>query len=129
MAQDHGHEIADEVTRLIATKLTPIQSAPTGTLTRIDLAYDRCRRASNSKNSPRKTDPPAYNARTQLAQLDRNGSLPSSSPYTVQTWTFGDQLAMVFLSGEVVVDYALRLKHDFDPARLWVSSYANDVPC
>src|SRR5260221_1286458 len=36
---------------------------------------------------------------------------------------------MVFLAGEVVVDYALRLKQDFDPARLWVTAYANYVPC
>jgi hypothetical protein len=36
---------------------------------------------------------------------------------------------MVFLSGEVVVDYALRLKREFDPARLWVTAYANYVPC
>ena len=35
---------------------------------------------------------------------------------------------MVFLPGEVVVDYSLRLKHEFDPARLWVNAYANDVP-
>jgi putative membrane-bound dehydrogenase-like protein len=35
----------------------------------------------------------------------------------------------VFLNGEVVVDYALRLKRDFDPARLWVTSYAGYVPC
>jgi hypothetical protein len=28
-----------------------------------------------------------------------------------------------------VVDYSLRLKREFDPARLWISGYANDVPC
>ena len=36
---------------------------------------------------------------------------------------------MVFLPGEVVVDYSLRLKREFDAARLWVNAYANDVPC
>ena len=36
---------------------------------------------------------------------------------------------MVFLPGEVVVDYVLRLKKEFDPARLWVTAYANDEPC
>ncbi|PYK99311.1 MAG: dehydrogenase [Verrucomicrobia bacterium] len=42
---------------------------------------------------------------------------------------FGDQLAMVFLAGEVVVDYSTRLKNEFDADRLWVTAYANDVPC
>ena len=36
---------------------------------------------------------------------------------------------MVFLPGEVVVDYALRLKRELDGARLWVTAYSNDVPC
>ena len=34
---------------------------------------------------------------------------------------------MVFLGGEVVVDYALRLKREYD--RLWVNAYSNDDPC
>ena len=35
---------------------------------------------------------------------------------------------MVFLGGEVVVDYALRLKRELGE-RLWITAYANDVPC
>ena len=50
-------------------------------------------------------------------------------PYVVQTWCFGDDMAMVFLAGEVVVDYALRLKWEIDAERLWVAAYSNDVPC
>src|SRR5207237_2397068 len=61
--------------------------------------------------------------------LDRCETLRATLPYLVQTWTFGNELAMVFLNGEVVVDYALRLKKEFDPARLWVTAYANNVPC
>jgi hypothetical protein len=36
---------------------------------------------------------------------------------------------MVFLPGEITVDYSLRIKREFDPARLWVNGYSNDVPC
>lgn len=35
----------------------------------------------------------------------------------------------MFLAGEVVVDYSLRLKTEFDATRIWVNAYANDVPC
>ncbi|MDP1561556.1 MAG: HEAT repeat domain-containing protein, partial [Pirellulaceae bacterium] len=49
--------------------------------------------------------------------------------YPVQTWSFGSDLAMVFLGGEVVVDYAQLLRRDLDPDRLWITAYANDVPC
>ena len=36
---------------------------------------------------------------------------------------------MVFLPGEVVVDYSVRLKEEFDRTRLFVHSYANGSPC
>jgi len=34
---------------------------------------------------------------------------------------------MVFLGGEVVADYGLRLKRELDASRLWVNAYSNDV--
>jgi neutral ceramidase len=52
---------------------------------------------------------------------------PTVRPYPVQTWTFGNDLAMVFLGGEVVADYGLRLKRELDASRFWVNAYSNDV--
>lgn len=71
----------------------------------------------------------AYHARKNLARLDRGETLPTNVPYVLQTWNFGKELAFVFLAGEVVGDYSLRLKEEFDRDRLWVTAYANDVPC
>ena len=45
----------------------------------------------------------------------------------IQVWRFGDELSMVFLGGEVVVDYALRAKQELDADNVWVTAYANDV--
>src|SRR5262249_45638071 len=70
-----------------------------------------------------------YFARVNLAKLDRGEHLLEKLPYLVQAWDFGNDLAMVYLPGEVVVDYSLRLKKEFDSDRLWVNAYANDVPC
>ncbi len=39
----------------------------------------------------------------------------------------GDKLTLVTLGGEVVVDYALRLKHELNPENTWVAGYTNDV--
>ena len=47
--------------------------------------------------------------------------------YPVQVWSFGDQLAIVFLGGEVVVDYSLRIKREFIKEKIWVTAYSNDV--
>ena len=34
---------------------------------------------------------------------------------------------MVFLGGEVVADYGLRLQRELDATRLWINAYSNDV--
>jgi neutral ceramidase len=71
----------------------------------------------------------AYHAQRNVNRLNHGEKLPDELPYLVQTWNFGRELAMVFLPGEVVVDYSLRLKHEYDARRLWINAYANDVPC
>ncbi len=40
---------------------------------------------------------------------------------------FGKDLTLVALGGEVLVDYALRLKRELGADKLWVVAYANDV--
>jgi hypothetical protein len=39
----------------------------------------------------------------------------------------GDDLAMVFMSDEVVVDDALRMKREMDGSRLWITAYTNQI--
>lgn len=51
---------------------------------------------------------------------------PSSSLYGVTSWTFGKDLVMVFMEGEVVADYSLRLKAELGD-KVWVNGYSNDV--
>ena len=47
----------------------------------------------------------------------------------MQAFALGDQLTLVALSGEVVVDYAIRLQKELggEGRTLWVAAYANDV--
>lgn len=60
-----------------------------------------------------------------LLRLDKGESLPRSLPYGITTWSFGESLSMVFLPGEVVVDYSHRLKRELDKSKLWITAYAN----
>jgi hypothetical protein len=69
-------------------------------------------------------------ARRMLKQLDSGEGISTElTDYPVQTWAFGNDLAMVFLAGEVVLDYSIRMSDMFDSDRLWVNAYCNDVPC
>jgi hypothetical protein len=59
--------------------------------------------------------------------LERDGKLAASYPYPVQAWQFGGSLTLLPLAGEVVVDYALRLRAKYGWNDLWVAGYSNDV--
>lgn len=67
-------------------------------------------------------------ARLMLDRLSRDGALESAHAQPVQVWRVGGT-TLVALGGEVVVDYALRLKRECASDGLWVAAYANDVSC
>jgi hypothetical protein len=62
-----------------------------------------------------------------LDLADGGGTLPESYAYGVQVWQFGNSLKFIALSGEVVVDYSLRLKGRYGWNDTWVAGYSNDV--
>jgi putative membrane-bound dehydrogenase-like protein len=128
-AQAYGDEIAAEVKRLLALPSKALTKLPDGKLKRFDLDFDPLPTRAQWEERAQKPGIVGYHAKKNLARLDRGEKLPTKLPYSVATWTFGDDLAMVFLPGEVVVDYERRLKREFDDTRLWVNGYANDVPC
>ncbi len=127
-ADRHGREVADEVDRLLGTALRPVTTAPSGGMRLIDLRLHEMPDRAAWESRAAGAGAPAIYARSVLARLDRGESLPPTVPYPVQVWSFGRDLAMVFLAGEVVADYGLRLKKELDGTRLWVTAYANDVP-
>ncbi len=129
LAKKHGEELAREVSELLDGHLLPLRHQPACRAKRIELPYDKHFTREELQERAKQTGIVGYHAQGYLERLDRGEKLPPTLPYFVQTWTFGDQLAMVFLGGEVVVDYSLRLKKEFDGARLWITGYANDVPC
>jgi neutral ceramidase len=129
VAKRHGTAVAREVARVLTGSLTPLPGKVDTAYRLIDLPFAR---PPSREQFALKTKTPGsegYFARVMLERLDRGESLEKSVPYPVQVWSFGDALALVFLGGEVVVDYALRLKKECDAERLWVVAYSNDVPC
>jgi hypothetical protein len=127
--KNQGQQIADEVKRLMAGELTPLIVNPIIHYARINLALDTARTRAEWEERAKKTDAVGHHARVNLARLDRGENLRTKLNYPVQTWIFGDKLALVYLPGETVVDYSLRLKKEFDGKRLWVNGYANDGRC
>jgi hypothetical protein len=123
----HAQEIANETDRLLGTPLRALTAPPAGRFRYLDLSFSRTPpRSEWEEQATRKGAAGAY-ARSVLEGLDRGERVPTTVAYPVQTWTFGSDLAMVFVGGEVVADYGLRLKRELDGSRLWVNAYSNDV--
>ena len=132
MAKTHGRTLADEVNRLLAEpqKLQRINPQLDCRMTRIDLPLAGVPDEAQLQEQAEQPGVAGSRARWFLERLQQGEPVPQTVPaYPVQTWCFGEDLAMVFLGGEVVVDYALRLNDMFDGKRLWINAYSNDVPC
>ncbi len=130
-AKVNGREVADRVIDVLERKdLWPIGHPPKcrGAMTNLPFLTPRSRTEWEAR-ARSQTRPTAYHAQKNLKRMDRGEKLESEIAYYVQSWSFGDDLLMVFLPGEVVVDYSVRLKREFDRERTWVNAYANDVPC
>jgi hypothetical protein len=128
-AKRHGESIAASIQELLKSPGLPVAGKLDCRLRRIQLPFDTLPTRAEWENRATQTNYVGSHARLNLARLDRGEKLPTTLTYTVQTWNFGGTLAFVFLPGEVVVDYSLRLKREFDAPRVWVNAYANDVPC
>ena len=137
MALANGRAVADEVKRLVAAKLQPVSGSLVSGMTRFKIPFgplpsrEEFQRRVTAAKGPKPSVADilkARNAEAMIKALDR-GALPTHLDYSVTVWAFGDDLAMVFMEGEVVVDFALRLKRELDGRRLWVTAYTNGVPC
>lgn len=140
IAQAQGREIADAIEGLIDGDLTELTEAPRATFGYAGLPIDRPS-VDELRESLNNSQPQIrQHAENMLALKERMGRLPETYPMPIQVWRFGDQFAMVFLGGEVVVDYAFRIRKELSEelaakpgnvaspkTPIWVTAYSNDV--
>jgi neutral ceramidase len=123
----YGSEFADGVDAA-QSSLKPIEPSLKAVYEEIDLPFGELpTRAELELDAAGGQKPQGPWAKYLLAQWDRDGKLPATYPYPVQAWKLGNDLRWIFLGGEVVVDYSLRLKTELGLGKTWVASYTNDV--
>ena len=123
LCRQHGRAMADEVKRLLAGPLKPVEPKLTARAMPLEIPYDPVPPLEELQ----KLAKDSYPAQSVLRRIERGEKPPTAKRYQVATWAFGKDLAMVFLADEVVVDYGLRMKREFDGGRLWINAYSNDV--
>ena len=126
LARQYGMELSAAVQNVVEGEAAPLAAELQTAYTEIDLAMSEppsegalVRLAEGEDGYRRRW------ARRMLQKVRSGETLPTSYPYPVQVWRLGDQAVFV-LGGEVVVDYAIRLKQIFGED-VFVMAYANDV--
>jgi hypothetical protein len=123
LCEQHGRALADEVKRLLAGPLRPVSRTIAARMTTLEIPFEPVPSLGELEELAKTS----RTAKRVLSQQQAETEPPEPRTFRIATWTFGDDLAMVFFSDEVVVDYALRLKNEWDADRLWISAYTGDV--
>ena len=126
--EQYGKALAASVEAVLATSLPELAPDFAATGGDIDLPFaglpGREQIDNDAHSSNRFT---AARAKMLQEQIRRDGALRPSYPYPITSWRLGKTLTWVGLGGEVVVDFALRLKKELKPGPVWVTAYCNDV--
>jgi hypothetical protein len=133
MARDHGEELGSAVKFVLdhpnwwSPVTGELKAAFVETTIRFGGPTDRAayEKLRNDPSSGRRR-----HAERMLEAIEKGRPIRSEYPhYSVHAIALGDRLTMVALSGEVVVDYAIRLKRELgaEGRDLWVAAYADDV--
>ena len=128
LAEQHGKSLAAAVDRVLTEELHPVEGPLTVAFDRVDLPF--VDPPTKEELEKRRGEGNAYDQRLTavlLKRISERGPLDTAYPCPVQVVRFGNDLSLIALSGEVVVDYALRLRKQFKGQRTWVAGYCNEV--
>jgi hypothetical protein len=127
-AEVYGDQLAAAVDEVLRNPLEKIEGELSTSYREIDLPFENLpSREQLEKDQQSSNKYVASRAKLLLEKIDAGKPLQTTYPFPVQAWRFGDDLQVVWLGGEVVIDYALRLKGDLPAGKAWIAGYANDV--
>jgi hypothetical protein len=128
LAKRHGRELTDAVNAVLKADMKPIEGTLTTAYTEVAIPFaklpDRDQLVADSESDNVYV---AARAKVLLSEINAGRPLSATYPYPIACWKLGNQVQFVALGGEVVVDYALRLKEELRGGATWVAGYSNDV--
>jgi putative membrane-bound dehydrogenase-like protein len=128
LAQEYGTKFADAVDQVLAGKLETLPPELKWSYEEIEIPFAKTPSREQFEKEAKGTGAAALRAKLLLKQWEQQGQIVASYPnFPVQRWKLGNSVEWIFLGGEVVVDYALRLKQAQPAGTTWVAGYSNDV--
>ncbi len=128
LAQVHGRTLATAVEAALLPQAVPLRGPLGVAYEEVALPFAPVTRAELLALRDSRDAYDQRRAEALLKDLDEQGEVRATYPYPVQVLQFGGELTMITLGGEVVIDYALRLKQELGGKQpVWVAGYSNDV--
>ena len=128
LAEKYGQMLGAAVNDVLAKPLIPIEPKLTTSYAEIPLALGKLPTPDElAEQSQSKDKYIAMRAKMLLEEIAAGRPLSQTYPYPVQFWRLGKDVQWCFLGGEVVVDFATRLKAELAGSKTWVAGYSNDV--
>jgi hypothetical protein len=128
LAESHGKTLAAEVSRVVSADLARVGGPLRSNFRMVDLSFATHSRETFEKDLADANPHKVRRAKAMLKAYDQRRPVRSVL-YPIQAVRFGRGLTLLALGGEVVVDYALRVKKEFGPEDIVVAGYSNDVMC
>ena len=127
LATQHGKELGSAVGTVLQSKMSPVKGGISAAFDIVSLPF--APPPTKEMFTASLSHPNVFHqrhARRMLDRLEKDGRLISEYPYPIQVLRIGNDFTMIALAGEIVTDYALRLKREVK-GRVWVAGYSNDV--
>ena len=128
LAEYYGAELADRVNDVLRAPMPTLKAKLTTAYREIEAPLStpptKKELLTNTESTNRFE---VARANYLLREMEKKGAIDNRYPYPIGVWKLGDHIDFIFLGGEVVVDYALRLKKERHNTNTWVAAYANDV--
>ncbi len=131
LVMEYGRQLAAAVNDVLAKEMKPVAVKLATDFREVDLPFATLPTREQIEQDAQLKEPKdrytAARAKLLLTQMADGKPLSPTYPYAVQAWRLGDDIQFITLGGEVVVDFALRLKKELRGPRTWVAGYSNDV--
>lgn len=129
LAREYGDALAAAVLRVVRSpNHQSVSSRLTVDYREIDLQLDNLPTAADLLRDSSDSNPYiAMRAKMLLAQIESGEPLATTYPYPISIWHLGESIDWLHLGGEVVVDYAMRIKAERPGRDTWVAAYSHDV--
>lgn len=128
LAEHYGAELAEAVEDVLAAPMQTLKPSLEPSFREFDLKLQQLPDAEALKTAAMsKNRFEVARAKMLQQKMEERGAIDGVYPFPIGVFELGGEIEFIHLGGEVVVDYAVRLKREISGEQTWVAGYANDV--